>query len=109
MIAPGFLHAPLALQGPRMASLRIHEYVPPAAVPRRRMGQTDDTGTGLLVPALAATLSAATAWVGFATGVREKGLLSVAGYVIGGLGGLAAIGAAFSLLGNLGGAIAGGR
>lgn len=64
-----------------------------------RMGQRGAALIAGFIPLLiTGALGAGTAWVGFSTGAREKGLLSVTGYVVGSLG---ALGALFSLLGSV--------
>lgn len=69
---------------------------------RSVMGQADTMNpatvkaVGATIGAFSVTLAAATTWVGFSTGRREKGLLSVAGYVVGAFG---AVSAALDLFG----------
>lgn len=46
---------------------------------------------GLIPLVLGGALGAGTAWVGFKTGEREEGLLSLTGYVVGTIGALAAL------------------
>lgn len=49
------------------------------------------------VPVLfAGAMSAGLGWVGFTTGARERGLLSILGYVFGAVGALGAVGGALS-------------
>jgi hypothetical protein len=55
-------------------------------------------GAGALTLGLGTALSAGTAWVGFSTGSREEGFLSVLGYIVGSIGALTAVGGMASLL-----------
>lgn len=102
-LAPWGESTPVAAMGSRWrpAPMRLAGFRPPKTL--SRPGQSmDQSRAGVaalgLVPILVGgTLAAATAWVGFSTGARERGLLSAAGYVIGSLGALTAL---FSLLGG---------
>lgn len=55
-------------------------------------------GAGVGTLAFGTALSAGTAWVGFSTGSREEGFLSVLGYVVGSIGALMTVGGVASLL-----------
>lgn len=58
-----------------------------------KMGQAAGIAALAAVPLLlGAAIGAGTAWVGFSTGAREKGFLSVLGYLIGSVGALGALG-----------------
>lgn len=71
-------------------------------IPRRPMLSASGVtgailGSGVTPLVLGTALSAGTAWVGFATGSREEGFLSVLGYVVGTIGALMAVGGMASL------------
>jgi hypothetical protein len=68
-----------------------------AVVPQQNVS----TGVQVLAHTLALGMGAATAWVGFDTGARRKGFLSVLGYVIGVGGAISAL-MDFAFLGVLG-------
>jgi hypothetical protein len=55
-------------------------------------------GAGTLPLAFGTALGAGTAWVGFSTGSREEGFLSVLGYVVGTISALMALGGMASLV-----------
>jgi hypothetical protein len=61
---------------------------------RKGVGQskTAVAAFGAVPLLLYAAMGAGLGWVGFSTGAREKGLLSILGYVFGVFGGLAAVG-----------------
>lgn len=82
---PAFAPIRPSLQGALLA-----QEAPPIVTP----GQIKAIGTGFGLAS--ATLGAAAAWVGFSTGSKESGLLSIAGYVIGAVGALTGL---FSLIG----------
>lgn len=76
----------------------------PAVRPLRHLGQDTPSGTkiktaGVGLGLLSTTLSAATAWVGLNTAMKESGLISVAGWVVGLTGALMG---AMSLFGTMG-------
>ncbi len=66
----------------------------PASMGRKGVGQSKAgvAAFGAVPLLISATLGAGAAWVGFSTGSREKGLLSILGYVFGIGGALSAIG-----------------
>lgn len=98
-LAPWGDAAPVAALGNRWrpAPMKLAGFQPPKTLskPGRRsdLGQSKVgiAAIGALPLLLGGALGAATAWVGFSTGSREKGLLSVSGYVIGALGALGAL------------------
>lgn len=58
-----------------------------------KMGQAAGIAALATVPLLlGAAIGAGTAWVGFSTGARERGFLSVLGYLVGSVGALGALG-----------------
>lgn len=61
--------------------------------PRASMGQQDQTPAGMMAVGslLGLGLAAGTAWVGIRAGMKEKGFLSVVGWVVGIGGGLRAL------------------
>lgn len=103
MFAP--MNQPVAVAGARYApSLRGAGYAParwrpPTATPVRMGQDRGALAAAGAVPLLISTaMGVGLAWVGFSTGSREKGLLSILGYIFGVVGGL---GAATSALGAL--------
>lgn len=71
------------------------------AVPAvERLGQSTAgvAALGAVPLLLGAALGAGTAWVGFSTGSRESGILSILGYLVGSLGALAALGGTLGAL-----------
>lgn len=95
---------PIAGLTPRPYRMAAWRPAPPAAAPVRKAVMGQAGAGGALASLLGAAIGASTAWVGFATGAREKGFLSVLGYVIGSLGALGAVGGTLSALMALGGA-----
>lgn len=80
-----------------------HQYRP-APLASRRLGQEAPTGSqiktaGVGLGLLSTTLSGAAAWVGLHTGIKESGILSIAGWVVGVTG---AIMGAMSFFGTVG-------
>lgn len=78
---------------PAQRTLTPHTWRP-AAMGRKSMSQSKAgvATFGALWFLTGAAVGAASAWVGFSTGSREKGLLSALGYVFGALGALSAVG-----------------
>ncbi len=103
MFAP--LNQQVAVAGARYApALRGTGYTParwrPTLAQPAQIAQTKGElkAAGAIPLLISAAMAGGLAWVGFSTGSREKGLLSVLGYVFGVIGGL---GAATSVLGAL--------
>lgn len=76
-----------------MLAYKTLGYRPPTMLPIEppRLGQVtlgQERAVALGAGALSVAVSSATAWVGISTGLREKGLLSVAGWIVGIAGGL---------------------
>lgn len=79
--------------GPSLRGALLAQVGPiPAVTP----GEIKAVGAGLGLVSTA--LFAATAWVGIHTGTKEKGLLSIAGWVVGAAGGLVGAASLFGLL-----------
>lgn len=89
------VQVPLAVSRP--PSYQISGWKPARAMASAQkhaeMGQLGGVAAvGALGLLLYGALGAGAAWVGFSTGAREKGFLSILGYGIGSLGALAALG-----------------
>lgn len=101
-----YTSVPLAISRAPLSRAPVSQRMPwrPANVmsgPAKRpeMGQaTGIAAFGAFGLLLAAAIGAGTAWVGFSTGQREKGLLQVLGYGIGSLGALGALGGTIGAL-----------
>lgn len=68
----------------RMAPVNLAQALRPATA------KEEIPKAGFIPIALGTALGAATAWVGFRTGARERGFLSALGYIIGASGALSA-------------------
>lgn len=73
-----------------MITYRPPAYKPPAyrPAPPRKLGQEAPTGAqiktaGVGLGLVSVTLSGAAAWVGIHTGMKEQGILSIAGWLVG--------------------------
>lgn len=99
-LSPGIQIRPVALAGQAPYRMPAWRPAPMALVERPKMGQSTAgvAAIGAIPMLLGAAWGAGAAWVGFSTGAREKGLLSILGYVVGSVG---ALGAIFGTLGAI--------
>ena len=93
-----------------MIPYKASAYRPPTYKPTQRqlgrLGQDTPSGTqiktaGIGLGLLSTTLSAATAWVGLHTGMKERGLISAAGWVVGLTGAIMGVMSLFGTMGLL--------